>query len=323
MAEKIYPFAVARIRVLEQKLLSKQQMNQMAEAKSAEDALRVLKEAGYDTDAAESVYDYEAILARELEKTYALMQELVPDESFMDLFLYKNDYHNAKVLLKADLSGAKGESYLVDGGTIPLETLEKAVAEKDFKSLPPILAEAIQEAYEAYHSTQSGQMIDIVLDKAAFAAMSKKAAESKLQFLVDYVARLCDITNLKSFYRMKRMGKPFEAFMEVYVPGGTLSETKFASAYGLEQYWTAFGSPYGGICEEGMPKGFTEFERLCDNFMMESVRAAKYVCLTVEPLVAYLYARESELKTVRIIMTGKLNQIAADTIKERLRDAYV
>ncbi|MFR2550514.1 V-type ATPase subunit [Clostridioides difficile] len=39
--------------------------------------------------------------------------------------------------------------------------------------------------------------------------------------------------------------------------------------------------------------------------------------------MAYLYAKESEIKTIRIILTSKLNNIDADTIKERLRDAYV
>ena len=72
-----------------------------------------------------------------------------------------------------------------------------------------------------------------------------------------------------------------------------------------------------------MPQGFTVFERLCDNFIMRFIREAKYRSLTMEPMAAYIYARETEVKTVRIIMSGKLNDIDADIIKERLRDAYV
>ena len=72
-----------------------------------------------------------------------------------------------------------------------------------------------------------------------------------------------------------------------------------------------------------MPKGFTVFERLCDNFIMSYIKEAKYKSLTMEPMAAYIYARETEVKTVRIIMSGKINGIDADVIKERLRDAYV
>ena len=40
--EKIYPYAVARIRVLEKNLLSKQTLNQMADEKEIESCLRTL-----------------------------------------------------------------------------------------------------------------------------------------------------------------------------------------------------------------------------------------------------------------------------------------
>ena len=59
------------------------------------------------------------------------------------------------------------------------------------------------------------------------------------------------------------------------------------------------------------------------HFIMSYIKDAKYKSLTMEPMVAYIYARETEVKTVRIIMSGKINGIEADIIKERLRDAYV
>ena len=40
-------------------------------------------------------------------------------------------------------------------------------------------------------------------------------------------------------------------------------------------------------------------------------------------MLAYIYAVETEVKTVRIIVNGKLNGIDTEVIKERLRDAYV
>ena len=72
-----------------------------------------------------------------------------------------------------------------------------------------------------------------------------------------------------------------------------------------------------------MSQGFTVFEKLCDNYLMDFVKDAKLKSLTLEPLVAYLYAKETEMKSVRIILTSKLNHIDAQIIKERLRDAYV
>ena len=39
--------------------------------------------------------------------------------------------------------------------------------------------------------------------------------------------------------------------------------------------------------------------------------------------MAYLAARESEFTAVRIIMTGRLADLPADVIRERLRASYV
>ena len=65
------------------------------------------------------------------------------------------------------------------------------------------------------------------------------------------------------------------------------------------------------------------FEKACDDYLTEYVKEAKYKTLTPEPVAAYILAKETEAKCVRIIMTCKLHNIDAETIKERVREAYV
>lgn len=186
------------------------------------------------------------------------------------------------------------------------------------------MGEAIEEALELYSKTQSGQMIDIALDRGTFRQMTQAAKESENEFVKGYTARVCDLTNLKSFLRMRHMNKDFGAFMNVFVEGGNISSSVFFSAYGTDNPVDQFkGSRYGELLEIGIEKGFTEFEKTCDDFIMDYVKSAKYIALTLEPLIAYLYAKESEIKTVRIILTSKLNQISSEIIKERVREAYV
>jgi V/A-type H+-transporting ATPase subunit C len=324
MGEKIYPYAVARIRMLERSLLTEKNYTQMAEAKNADEALKVLIEAGYGEGFNVEAKNFENLLSKQLSKAYADVRELVADENFMDVFLYKNDYHNIKVLIKSDISGVDPSPYIIDGGTVDADVLKTAFATKNYNTIPYYMHEAINAAYEAYGRTQSGQSIDIVLDKAAFKQMNMTAGESGSDFIKKYVEYVCDITNIKSFFRMKNMKKTFETFAECYVEGGSLSLDLFKAAYNGETPWGGLrGTQYYDMCAEGMPKGFTVFERLCDNFIMSFIKEAKYKSLTMEPMAAYIYAKETEVKTVRIIMSGKLNGIDADTIKERLRDAYV
>lgn len=322
--QEIYPYAVARIRVLEKNLLNKQVLNQMADETQVEDCLRVLSDYGYSVSAETSGRDFESVLSAEMEKTYELIRELVPKEKFINVFLYKNDYHNLKVLVKEEVSGIDGERFLIDGGTEPIEKLKKALLDRNYGDLPLVMGVAIADAFESYAKTQNSQMIDVTLDKAAFVQMKQAALESGNKFIIDYMAKVCDLTNLKSFLRIKNMHKTYAMFTSVFVEGGNLSLSVFFNAFGMDSLVSGFkGTAYEEICEDGMTQGFTVFEKLCDNYIMNFVKSAKYEALTLEPLIAYLYAKESEIKTVRIILTSVLNGIRPDIIKERVREAYV
>ena len=318
---KMYPYAVARVRMLERSLLTEKQYSQMVEAKSMQEVLKLLSEAGYGAGLTEQ--NVSAALAARQKKAYDDIAELAEGQSFLDVFLLKNDYHNLKVLLKEEVSGVDGSAYLIGGGTVDVEVMRQAFETKAFDVLPPFFVEDVQQAREVYAKTASGQMIDVVLDRAAFAAMAKKAKESRHPFVEGYLTRLANLTNLKSFFRVKAMKKPFELLRDVFVPGGDLDLAVFQAAFGNEDAIGAWkNSPYQALTEE-LRLGYTAFEKACDNVLIDYMKEAKYAALTLEPMVAYLYAVEAEVKTVRIILNGKTNGIEAAVIKERLRDAYV
>ena len=65
------------------------------------------------------------------------------------------------------------------------------------------------------------------------------------------------------------------------------------------------------------------FERWCDNRIIQTIKPQKSNPFSVGPLVAYVIARENEIKTVRIILTCKQNGLSDDSIRERVREMYV
>ncbi len=56
---------------------------------------------------------------------------------------------------------------------------------------------------------------------------------------------------------------------------------------------------------------------------MTMLREAKMFALGPEPIIAYVMAKENEVRNVRIIMIGKKNGVATAEIAERLRESYV
>lgn len=325
MDKENYAYAVARVRVLETKLLNKQVLNNMAEAKSTNETLKILQDAGYGNSSEPiNVLEYENLLVEETCKTYDMVRKLVPKGKILDVFLCKNDYHNIKVLLKEEITGISGAAYLVDNGNVDLKTLKICLLERKFFELPPVMREAITQALDTYARTQNGQFIDFVLDKAAYEHMRIIAQENGNQFLIRLVQVMCDLSNLGTFLRVHKMGKDHEFFMTTVLPGGTLPMSLFADAIKLDSFSNAFAhTAYSKICGEGFDKTFVEFEKICDNFLVEYVKQSKYKHFTVEPLIAYLFAKELEIKMVRIILTSKINKIDAEIIKERLRESYV
>ena len=70
-------------------------------------------------------------------------------------------------------------------------------------------------------------------------------------------------------------------------------------------------------------RALTRFEKLTDDAVTEYLSGAKFAVFGEAPLVAYIAARENEFTAVRIIMTGRMAGLDTDTIRERLREAYV
>ena len=79
--EKIYPYAVARIRMLENSLLTEKIYTQLIEARSTAEVFKILAESGYGAEGILDAKNYEKSLSNRLSKAYADVKELVPDEN--------------------------------------------------------------------------------------------------------------------------------------------------------------------------------------------------------------------------------------------------
>ena len=53
------------------------------------------------------------------------------------------------------------------------------------------------------------------------------------------------------------------------------------------------------------------------------MKKAKTIPFGIEPIIGYIYAKENEIKLIRIIMVGQMNNVPKEVIRERLRDSYV
>ena len=327
-----YLFSTARVRSVEKNMLTRERAEKMIDAKTTEDALRVLDDInyGYGNEAIAS-NNYEEVLTEEHKKTYDFITSIAPELEYFNMFLFPYDYHNLKVIMKAEYLGIDASDTLVDTGSIDLKVLKYSVKERDFSAFTENMENALKEIIETFPKTNDPQIIDIIFDKYCYNEMLKSAEETKSDFIIDYVRMQIDAINLKTYVRLKKMNKSWDFFTKVFLHGGKIHEQvfiksfdepfeKFAeqlSAYGFKEL---FLEGTESLTETGM---FTTLEKLLDNKIIEHIKNAKYIPFGIEPLAGYLIAKDNEIKIARIILAGKLAGISPELIRERLRETYV
>ena len=339
MSNFSYAYAMGRVRAVERKMLGQNQFDRMIESGSAEDAFRVLREAEYGGAAQESSFSargYESLLDAENEKLAAFITEVSPEPRLLNIFLMRYDYHNLKVLLKTEFSGAAGEPALSRSGVMAPDKLAGIVRERALYSLPAPMAAGVRDAIDAYSLSASAgapdpQTLDVRLDRAMYAHMLEEARALGCPFIERLIGIYIDLANIGAFLRMRDMGKDVGALRGALIPGGEVSFGSFERYLrdGVDGFITAMQhTPYSALCEHGVRNyqttgRLTAFELDADNYVNSFIKKVKLFPVGIEIIAAYFVARQAEFKNIRIVMVGKINGIAQDVIKERLRECYV
>ena len=310
----------ARVKALETGLLTAERMEQILDAKSGEDAGKLLQEWGYPQLDPRRPEAMDAALSAVREATLADLAEGTPDARYIDLFKVKYDYHNVKALLKAEAVGTAPDRMLMDMGRVSTAELAEAVRSRELDGLPETLAAAVVEAREVLDTTRDPQLRD----------MAALAEETGSAFLRGYVAVQVDAVNLRTAVRTLRMGKGADFLLGALLEGGDLAPDAVAKAassgaaglrelYGATRFRDA--AEAGAEALKGGP--LTAFEKLCDDAVGDYLAGAQSVPFGEAPLVSYLAARETEYTNLRILLMGRAAGIDPAVIRTRLRASYV
>ncbi|MEQ8156764.1 MAG: V-type ATP synthase subunit C [Clostridiaceae bacterium] len=333
MDSMIFIEAIPRIRVLETRLLDKPKLDRMCEAASIHEVFRVLEETEYSSIMGniKSQEDYEKILSMELRRVYKLMYEICPVGAVVDVMSKKYDYHNLKVLAKGKFLNKDFSDILVHAGSTDFQKVKVQIEDEYFRDFNPVMRKTLEKVMEDFQDKKDPQRIDLILDNGYFEELRSLDDEIRDEFLHKYITALIDITNLKTMLRIKKQDKGREFLGNVVISGGSIDKDILLSLL-TDSPENISGklshTNYCNILKTGIEAYVKEgtsvvFEKLSEDYIMDLMKKAKYITFGLEPIVAYIYAKETEIMLLRIIMIGKLNNIPSELIKERLREAYV
>ncbi len=322
MSEK-YTYAVARIRALEVSLFSNAVIDQLIACQSYEQCLQFLAERGWgDTDTSA---DGEKMLKREEEKIWQTVRELSIDKKKFEVLSYQKLFHNLKAAVKAAcVKEVPGDIFYEDTEISGQEMLD-IIREKDFGRLPAGMSQAAQQACDALLHAGDGQLCDIIIDRAALDAIYKAGMESEDEIIRDYARSVVAVADIKIAVRAQKTAKSIEFMKQAMAECGSISVDQLAKAAlsgpeAIRDY--LLGTEYAGGAE-ALSESMSAFERWCDNRIIQTISPQKYKAFTIGPVVAYVLARQNEIKTVRIVLSGKRSELPEGAIRERVREMYV
>lgn len=318
----------ARIHAMETRLLNTERMERMIEARELSEAAKVLTECGYGDMGQVTPGAVEEMLSKAQADLYHDLSTAVGNRALLDVFRCTYDYHNAKVLVKAEALGVNQDALLMGGGRYAPQKLAEDYGREDLRGCSDIFRRGVARARETLGATGDPQLADFILDRACFEELTDLARQADSKFLEGYVALSIDVANLRSCVRAARLNKGGEFLQQVLVPGGTVPLRTLALAKG-EELGNVFRSgplahaaALGAAVSAPGSGALTEFERECDDAVMDYLSAARRVAFGEQPIVGYLYAREAEMTAIRTILSGRMAGLDGDTIRQRLRRTY-
>lgn len=317
-----YIYQVARVRCRELNLLTKQDIDALLGTKGYENCIRTLFDKGFGEGTETSA---EEILEHENKKLWDFMDELLKDKSVFEILVLPTDYNNLKAAIKSSISNTAFTGIFKDGGNIDSEVMVSAVKNNDFSVLPKTMADAAQKAYKNILHTRDGQICDVILDTTCLKEILKSGKNSSDQLIKDYAEIYVALANIKTAVRCQRTHKTLSFVKDALVECKTLNISALAtvSTKTEDELLEFLSHTAYSDCTEKLSESNSSFEKWCDDRLMALVKKQKVNPFTLGPLVAYVIARQIEMGAVKIILSGKLNDIDDEIIKERLREMYV
>jgi V/A-type H+-transporting ATPase subunit C len=337
-----YAFANGSVKSLEKGLLNKDILDRMIKSGDIVSALKILSESDlndYSFDL-NNPADFELSLNKELLHTYDIIKSISQVSTFNFLyftFASKYDFHNIKILMKSKyLKKDISNELLSPIGTIDIEKLNLAIKDEKYDNISDSFEFLIKKTFSEYNKYKDPEMIDFVLDKERYVMIFNKIREIEIieaeePFLKRFININIDLNNIINCIRTKIRGEKKAFIKEFLIPKGDFKIEKLIEIYDSPlSSWCEklIYTDYKNIIETGVNyfqrnNSLMELEKLRDNFILNFSKIGKYITFGIEPIVGFLTAKENDIKNIRIILSGKLNKLSPDQIKERVRDTYV
>ena len=321
-----YAYPAAKVRVLESMMVTRGTLADMANAVSFEAAIELLGSGEYAAaGSAGSFAEIEAMLLDKRSEARRLFVDLMLDKDIVELLKAREDFANMRLAVRRVVTERPIGLDYSDEGSVPADEFEEIFETENYGKFPDYLQEAVEMAVLGYYENHDIRKIDYGIDKEHYIYKLRKAEEIGSVFLFSLYRTQIDLNNIRTMLRLK-MAERDER--DLFFDGGFVETNRFVQ--GLDAgYETLSGLFYatcysdvidGGVSYLTSKQSFLGLEKLCEEHLMGFLKTTQSIASGPQPVIAYLLRKENEIRTLRMILSGKKNGLDARLILDRLAE---
>ncbi len=311
-----YTYIVARMRALEASRPDAAWFQRITRAPS-DSLLGSVREFFSGFEQVESIYGFEDGIETETSGILDLVESLLSDEDVTGFIRAGYDFDNMVLLWKAHMLGKK--PFLNSLGLVDPEKIEQALGGSTLIWLPGYL----KKLYERLDGAAASGDLQAVENEGEKAKWSYLLERSPSEGARGYIVKKIDLGNLKTIIRLKRTNLRKANIAGLWIDGGEIDRVTLNRLFKEpedELYTYLTVTSYRGLVQKGLNRNtpLWEVETLLSSHLIEMIGDSVYRFFDLMPVVYHLQLRDRESRLLRIIFTGKINNLPDDRILEKV-----
>ncbi len=329
MAKQMYHQLNPLIRLKENELLTPDVFQQLLEAKDFKKIEGVLAATVYNRYLDDNFpKDFEKALNQELLSTFEELAEAAPDRYLVWVYTMRYTLHNLKVFTKAFYVGENYDHLYLPDGLFSMEELKHAVETGISSELPENILRSIAKVKAYMEESHILQGIDVIYDRHFLKEQRRLGETLGYPELLEEIIAFIDLTNLVTTLRCLEQGRSQGFMSTVLSSSGSIEKSQWMSfAEKSLSELTAFilSSAYGDLLApvfDGDAIDYARLDVIKDNYLTGMYEKARTTAFGPLPLLAFLNAKDIEVKNLRLILVGKRSGFTKEQLQERMRVTY-
>ncbi|HZK28942.1 MAG TPA: V-type ATPase subunit [Clostridia bacterium] len=322
--------ASGRIWSREKDLLGRAGVDRLYAATTVDEISRLLLEHRYPQK--DTVLD---MVHAERCQLYELLSEITPDDGFHHVLVLSNDAHNLKAALKMTLLEEEPDeemfkSLMSRPSLLDSDLLWRSIVrgEKNIE-MPEWANVVIARARQAYKADYDVASIDRSIDRDIHAMIARIASSLHDSWLTGYFAMVRDLKNFETLLRAHHRKMSDHVYESSLLADGLITRETWLSYYGADDQtciddlcdtpYKVMSSHFVTYKDKG---GAALFSRDRDNLLYRYLARGMSTLSGAPRVIAYVMARESEFKNVRIALAVLVDGLKSESVRPLRRDFH-